>query len=395
MNKSLPYLLLTAMTLLFAASCENDDTDFSTYALVTTDDEDEDDELLDTTDTIYVVYNAASASVAGDTGGKVSVSGADVTVTDTATTCGLVLVLSGSTDDGSLLVYRSRKYTIVLNGVSITNPDGAAINNQCSKSLYIVCPEKTVNALADGTTYAEQTYDQKGTLFSEGQLYLSGAGTLNVNAHCKNGIVSDDYITIDDDVVVTINSATTATNGMKANDGMFINGGNLNINVTADGAHGIKCDAKTLVTGGTVSITTTGGCLIETVDGVAVDTTSAACIRCDSLFSISGGTMTLLSMGDGGKGIRCNENIELSGGSLYVTTTGGNEQGKPKALKSDTGIIVSGGYLNASVEKSWACDNGTDSEAPADHLTVKGTPTVKNIEKKQVEVSYYDTKQDK
>jgi len=388
MNKSLLYFLLMTMPLLFAASCENDDTDFNSYSLVTSDDEDdEDDENLNTTDTIYVVYNGTSVSLTGDTDERVSVTGADVTITDTTTTSGLVLVLSGSTDDGSLLVYRSKKFTILLNGVSITNPDGPAINNQCSKSLYIECPENTVNTLTDGTAYAEQTYDQKATLFSEGQIYFSGNGTLNINALCKNGIASDDYITIDDDVVITVNSETTATNGMKANDGIFINGGTLSISVTADGARGIKCDAKTLVTGGTVSITTTGGCLIGTSEGVA-DTTSAACIRCDSLFSMSGGTMTLVSKGDGGKGIRSNENIELSGGTLTVTTTGDNDLGKPKALKSDTGIIISGGSLTASVKKSWACDNGSDSEDPADHLTISGTPTSSVIQKKKVKVVF-------
>ena len=120
------------------------------------------------------------------------------------------------------------------------------------------------------------------------------------------------------------------------------------------------------------------------------DTTSAACIKCDSLFTMSGGTVTLKSTGDGGKGIRCNENIEVSGGTLTVTTTGDNKEGKPKALKSDTGIIISGGYLKASVEKSWACDNGTDSEDPADHLTIVGTPMFTPvIEKRIVEVEFW------
>ncbi len=387
MKKTALFLLLPAMALGFMASCENDDTDFGSYALTATDDEDDDDVDSLATDTIHIEYLNSSVNVSRDAKGYVTAQGADVTLTDTESARGLVLVLSGSTADGSLLINRSRKFTIVLNGVSIINADGLAINNQCGKSLYIVCADNTVNTLTDGTTYAERDYDQKGTLFSEGQIYFSGTGTLNVNANSKNAIASDDYITIEGDVTINCTTAQTASNGIKVNDGMFIDGGRLTVIVAADGGRGIRCDARTIMTGGEVSITTTGDCLIETLDGVA-DTTSAACIKCDSLFAIRGGTMTLNSSGDGGKGIRCNENIEISGGKLVATTAGDNKVGKPKALKSDTGIIVSGGSLVASVSKSWACDNGTESEDPEEHLTILNTPKVRQVDKKYVEVSY-------
>jgi len=364
---------MMALTLLCA--CQNDDTDFSAFTSYT-----------GIVTTIYINYNGASVSVSGDTQGVVSARGADVTV-NSQYLDSLLLVLSGTTSDGSLLVYRTRKYGIQLNGVSITNPDGPAINNQCSKSLYVVCADGTVNTLTDGTAYTDRAYDQKGTLFSEGQIYFSGAGTLNVNANSKNAIACDDYITLEGDAVISCSVASMASNGIKVNDGMFISGGRLTIDVAADGGRGIRCDARTVVTGGTVDISTTGNCVIETVDGVA-DTTSAACIRCDSLFTMSGGTMILRSSGDGGKGIRCNENIELCGGSLTVTTTGDNNVGKPKALKSDTGIIISGGSLLATVSKSWACDNGIESEDPEDHLTILNTPKVRHVDKKYVKVTF-------
>jgi len=40
------------------------------------------------------------------------------------------------------------------------------------------------------------------------------------------------------------------------------------------------------------------------------------------------------------------------------------------------------------VKKSWALDNGTDSETPADRITVKGTPATASIEKKSVVVTF-------
>jgi hypothetical protein len=181
--------------------------------------------------------------------------------------------------------------------------------------------------------------------------------------------------------------AATATNGVKANDGVFIQGGSLNIDVTADGARGIRNEARMVITGGTTNITTSGDCKIETLDGIA-DTTSCAGIKCDSLFTMSAGTLTITSTGDGGKGINCAADVVFSGGELIAKTTGSNDNGKPKAIKSDTGIIVSGGSFSAYVNKSWACDNGSESEEPADHITVKGSPKTQNITKKTVEITY-------
>jgi hypothetical protein len=360
-------------------ACVNDDTDFSAYI--------NEQATTASNDTIRIAYSGTTATVSGDSHGIVSVSGADVTVNDPTSTSTMVLVLSGTTTNGSLLVYRSLKYEVVLNGVSITNANGPAINNQCGKAFHLTLANGTVNSLTDGTAYAEQSYDQKGTLFSEGQIYVEGTGTLNVNGNGKNGIASDDYITFRSGTV-NVNVAATGSNGVKVNDGFTIEGGTLNIDVSADGARGIRNGARTIIAGGNATITTSGGCSIETIDGI-VDTTSCAGIKSDSLFTMTAGTLTITSTGDGGKGINCSENIELSGGTLTVTTTGDNVLGKPKALKSDTGIIVSGGSLTARVEKSWACDNGTDSDEPEDHITIIGTPlTPPTLTKKLVKVVF-------
>lgn len=341
---------------------------------------------------IGIAFNGSNVTVTGDENGYVSVSGADVTVKSSSNKF-LQLVLSGSSNDGSLLIYSWRKLGVVLNNLTLTNPDGPAINNQCGKSFYITSAEGTINTLTDGTTYATaptnakgDTIDQKATLFSEGQIYFNGTGTLNVNGNAKNGVASDDYVTILSSTI-NIMVASTGSNGIKANDGMFIKGGNLTIDVSADGARGIKNDARTEISGGTTTINTHGDCKIETIDGIT-DTTSCAGIKSDSLFTMTAGTLAITSHGDGGKGINCSENIELNGGSMTVKTEGDNKIGKPKAVKSDTGIILRGGYFHAECQKSWACDNGSDSDEPEDHLTIVGTPVSKTIGKRLVEVSF-------
>ena len=317
---------------------------------------------LTATDTIDVAiaWNGATVTVSGDANGFVTAEGADVTV-KSSTNRFLRLTLSGTSEDGSLTIYSWKKLGVVLNGLTLTNTDGPAINNQCGKAFYVVTAAGTANTLADGPAYVERAYDQKGTLFSEGQIYFLGTGSLTVNGAAKNAIASDDYIVIE--------------------------GGEINVNVTSDGGRGIKVNDGITINGGQTTITTTGDCKIEEAGGVR-DTTSAAGIKSDSTFVMNAGTLVITSSGDGGKGINCLGNVLFKGGTLNITTTGSNDVGKPKGVKSDTGIIVSGGSFTVKVSKSWACDNGTDSETPADHLTVLGSPVSKAIGKKSVMIQY-------
>ena len=375
MKKAILFLTAAALT----AGCQNDDTDFSEYINGTS----------STTNVIYIVYSGTSVTVTGDTNGYVTTDGANVTVNTGNATDSLLLVLNGKTTDGSLLVYRQKRYGILLNGVSIHHADGPAINNQCGKTLYLHVASGTANTLTDGTSYTEQSYDQKGALFSEGQMVILGTGSLSVTGNCRHAIACDDYISIDEGV--TLNATSTTGNGIKVNDGLWINDGTLDISVTADAARGIKSDNVVVITGGTTTITTSGNCVYDSDEA---DYSSAACIKCDYDFTMSGGTLTMTSRGDGGKGINSSAGVVFSGGTLSAVTTGGNDNGKPKAVKAVTGITVSGGSFYAKVDKSWACDSGygddttSDEEKLANCVTVSGSPATNNIAKKLVQIIY-------
>ncbi len=374
--KKILFLYLAAALL---TACQKDDTDFSAYT----------SGEASTASIISIVYSGNSVTVSGDTKGYVTTDGADVTVDTGTDTDSLLLVLSGSTSDGSLLIYREKKFGIKLNGVSINNQDGPAINNQCGKSLYLEVASGTTNTLTDGTSYDETvSYQQKGAFFSEGQVYFTGTGALNVTGSTYHAIAVDDFIVIDG---AAITASSSTGNGIKVNDGFWMNSGTLDISVTGDACRGIKCDSVVVISGGTTTITTSGDCVY---DDDEQDYSSAACIKCDYPFTMTGGTLTVTSSGDGGKGINCDQDIVFSGGTLVATTTGGNEDAKPKAIKSDTGIIVSGGSFTATVNKSWACDNGyeddtlSDAELALKRITVQGSPTTSSIAKKSVTIIY-------
>ena len=129
-----------------------------------------------TSNTIYITYNGSSASYEGNVSGvSIAISGADVTVT--STTAGVNYVLSGSSTEGSFKMASgddNKKFELTLAGLSLNNSDGPAINIQAGKRVYVVLKDGTTNHLSDGTSYASSTEDQKGTLFSEGQLLFSG-----------------------------------------------------------------------------------------------------------------------------------------------------------------------------------------------------------------------------
>ena len=375
MMKKIFYLIAMAC---FMIACQNDDTDFSAY----TENTGNTVNTGNTINTIYITYNGTTATVTGDDKNYVTVSGADVTVNTGSSSDSLLLIVSGTTTDGSLLVYREKKYGIQLNGVNIHNADGPAINNQCGKSLYLEVADGTTNTLSDGTTYAEQTFDQKGALFSEGQIYFLGTGTLNVTGRCKHAIACDDYIVMNENT--TLNVSCSTGNGIKVNDGIWINNGTVGIDVSSTAGRGIKCDSVVVITGGDITIKTTGD---DVYDETEADYSSAACIKCDYDFTMLGGKLTMTSSGDGGKGLNCDGSVVVSGGTFSAVTSGGNDNAKPKAVKGNS-ITVSGGSFYAKVGKGWACDNGTDSETPTDRVTILGTPKTSTLTKKSVIIEF-------
>lgn len=362
------------MATLCLVACQNDDTDFSEYT--------NGSKPASKVTTISIVYNGNAATVTGDDKGYVTVSGADVTVSTSTDTDSLLLILSGTTSDGSLLVFHEKKYGIRLNGVSITNNDGPAINNQCGKALYLDVADGTTNTLSDGATYAEKTYDQKGALFSEGQIFFLGTGKLNVTGNSKHAIACDDYIIMNENTTLSV--SCSSGNGVKVNDGIWINNGTLDIDVSSIAGRGIKCDSVVVITGGNITINTTGD---DVYDETEADYSSAACIKCDYDFTMSGGKLTMTSSGEGGKGLNCDGTVTVSGGTFGAVTSGGNDNAKPKAVKGD-GITVSGGSFYAKVDKGWACDNGSDSETPSERVTIVGTPNPPTLTKKLVVIEF-------
>lgn len=327
-----------------------DQTSLSETEVIPTDEaaEDYDDyiEHSDFTSEIAIVYSGASATVTGEVKGvEVTVSGGDVAVN--SETKAVKYSLSGSATEGSFKIYSSKKFCLALNGVSLKNSDGAAINIQSSKSAFVVLGAGSENTLTDGTSYnTPDGEDEKATLFSEGQILFSGSGTLNVNGNKKSCIASDDYLMFRPGNI--INLTGTAGNGLKANDAVTINGGVLNITVSATAAKGISCDGIVAIKGGRSTILTSGGAEYDSDEN---DATACSGVKSDSTFTMTGGKLFIKSTGKGGKGISGDQVVNIEGGEIRIITTGSkftysnDIDTSPKGIKADGDLNIKGGAI--------------------------------------------------
>ena len=342
--------------------------------------------------TVTVAYNGTSATmtVAGNVAQYVTptLSGAHVSIDqgNTAAVDGdeITYVLTGTTSDGEFSLTGSYKCTIALDGLALTNPNGAAISIGNSKRIQISAKKGTTNTLTDATGG-----EQKACIYSKGQLQLQGNGTLNVAGRSKHAIKSASYIAIknltlnitqaigdgisceeyfemksgtvgisgtgDDGIQCDLGGTTSTgeTNDHEDEDSgnIYIEGGTLTVSTTAAASKGVKAAGDLRIGDGKIDITTTGN---GTYDSDDRDAKGCAALKADGNMSIDGGTLTLKSTGTGGKCIKADGTLSISGGTIEATATGSQYRysssatASAKAIKSDGNMTVSGGSVNAT-----------------------------------------------
>ena len=327
----------------------------------------DDDDYIENTSfgkTITITFSkSGAATVSGDDAGIVSINSNDVTATNNTETI-IRYVLTGETNDGFFKLYSSKKQAIVLNGVSITNPDGAAMNNQSKKRTFIVLNDGTKNYLTDGTNYSDATdnEDMKACFFSEGQLVFSGSGYLEVDANCKAGIRSDDYVRTMPKSNIFVDASSG--NGIRGNDAVIVTGGVINVNVTGTADKGISTDGEIRIDGGRTTILTSGGYEYDEEDK---DYTACSGLKADSVVTINGGELNIMSTGTGGKGINCDDKININDGVIRIITTGKRQKDSkgsvsPKGIKADGNITVKGGQTQVRLEGTGDGTEGIESK---------------------------------
>ena len=373
----------------YSLTVKGEDDGSGEYIFPSTDTDSSDDNIANTVFDRWITITfstSGNAAVTGDHYGIVSVSGNHVTVRNSDYVNvnddldKVIYELKGSTSDGSLTLYGTRKACLYLNGVSITNPSGAAVNNQCKKRTFVRV--QGANTLADGSSASYATTgdeDMKAVLFSEGQLIFSGDGSLTVTASNKQGkagITSDDYLRFMPSPTVKVTSGSSAGHGIRGKESVEIDNGNLTVTAAANMKKGVTSDSLVVVKGGVTTVTVSGSGAYDSEEAEYVGT---ACIKADYAFQMSGGTVTLTNSGQGGKGIRAGSHYDyaesnhtlpesfISGGTLTIKTTGARYSGGSSSYTGSNALtggnmVISGGTVNVTVGGSKVSGNTISSK---------------------------------
>ena len=321
--------------------------------------------------TISIVFGPSGATVSGDKKGIVTVNGNQVTADNTSTKEKVMYQLSGSALDGFFKVYSKNKQAIVLDGLDLTNPNGAAINNQGKKRCFVVVNGS--NFLADGSAYSSTPADEdeKAAFFSEGQLIFSGEGSLKVTAKGKSGISSDDYVRFVDNPKITVSS--TAGHGIRGKDALVVSGGTLDVSVSAAMKKGMTSDSLVVFNGGVTTVKVTGGTAYDEEDQ---EYKASSGVKADKLFVMNAGSLTVSNSGQGGKGISGDDKGYFQGGSVKVNVTGSNfgqsngggfpggnssssddNSKSAKAIKFDGNLYITAGEIYATATNHEAIES--------------------------------------
>ena len=253
----------------------------------------------------YTTANATLVTLTDSSAtAKGKYTGYEIDGTDVSITAAGTYVFSGDCDNGSITVKKGvTGVTIVLNGLTLTNDDSAAITLNKTAEASLIAAAGTTNTVAD----TEGSNDENAAVKvkSGAALAIGGTGTLTVDGNAKNGIKGAA------DAVITVAEVK------------------LNINAANDG---LSCDDELNITGGTLNITAGGDAVKaspDTDDTENPDTTSLGNV------TISGGTLTLSAAEDG---IQADGDLTISGGTLTVDSA-------DDALHASTDVTISGGTL--------------------------------------------------
>ena len=210
-----------------------------------------------------VALSGDSATASGRSAAAVSVDGSTITIT-----AGGTYVVSGALTDGEIVVAADdADVHLVLNGASITNADGPAIDVRDAGSAVLVLARGSDNALSDGAAYADTGEDAAtAALFSSDTLTITGTGSLTVTGAHEDGVSSKNGLAITGSPTITVNAAD---DGLRGKDWLLIDGGTLTVTAGGDGLKSSEDDDETkgFVALGGAAVSVTAG-----DDGVAATT---------------------------------------------------------------------------------------------------------------------------
>lgn len=377
--------------------------------------------------TVKVSYDGTSAKVLVADNIKqyitVESNTSDVNITASADLKDKVTyILSGTTSEGSFTLTGSTKLALELNGVSITNSDGAAIDIECGKTIDVNLVKE--NYLTDGPG------SQKACFYVKGHAEFSGDGVLNISGNSKHGFSSNEYTQLKSKftgliMVRAVGDGVHAGEYFKQNSGnliisevggdavqvelddesedadngnIIIKGGSIIATTTKEDTDVLKADEKVSIQGGSLTLASYGGAIW---DEEKLKVSGCACISCNT-FEMTDGFVFITATGNGGKGISADSIVTINNGNLAITTYGEvhtdvehDDDTKPQCIKADQSIYINGGNIQAfsMYGKGFSYDDETPKEFLINGGTVVAVGEKKSEPSGGTQAAYTYTKQ--
>ena len=331
-------------------------------------------------DTVYITYTGSNVNVINPfTNDGVTVSTNNANVTVNSTMANVPYVISGSSDNGSLTIYSTSSFYMVLSTLTLTSNTTAAIN--IASPVAATMGLRGISVIAD---YVNSTIN--GALYAAGDLTINGIGstlhTLEVTGNAKHGISVEGTMTINTANIVIHDADSDGIHGSgnlvwndgqlvlySGSDGLDISGDitiqNVNLSITTHAA-----TARCVKVSGI--FTMNGGCLFATAYGE-----DSKGIKADSDVYING-DIYISHYGDMSKGIKVDGNLSISDGLIEISSYGNtvmqsvNNQNEPAyctAIKCDNDINITGGYFIITLPES---NHGGKAISAEGNMTIDG-----------------------
>ncbi len=269
----------------------------------------------------------------------------------------------GNLNDGMIYVGTSDSVILTIDNANITNSNGPAI--------YIEDADKaTIKFVSSETSYIASSSDVDGkdaAIHCDAELSVEGIGSAKIVSKFGNGIESTENITIynaactiesgkhgiNTDKLLHILSGYMSIyanegNGLKAEKGLTIDGGNISLMV---GSEGMESKGTLTVNGGNINIES----LDDGINTGSPDSEKEAfneddrrdVTKVDSEFAkahsitLNGGVLFIKTEGDG---IDSNGDLAINGGKVIIDGPSARDDG---SLDCDGAMTISGGMVFA------------------------------------------------
>jgi len=316
-----------------------------------------------------VVTIALGDSVAVDSS-AVTVSDSTVTITGAGT-----YELSGTLIDGRVVVDAGDDdlVQLILNGVDITNADGAAIAVMNARTAVVIAADGSTNTLTDGSTYvlADGEDEPNATLYSTADLTITGEGALTVNGNYNDGIGAKDGLVVESGNLMV----NAVDDGIRGKDYIIVGGGAITV---VSGGDGLKSDNDEDATKGYVEIVAGTLSITSGGDGIAAETDV---LVSDGVFNITTGDGSSGNVGeDSIKGIKGLVSVVIDGGTFTIDAA-------DDAVHSNDAIVVNGGAVTIATG-----DDGmhADTSLEVNNATILITASYEGLESALVTINSGD-----